>query len=82
MNAGSGERAGALGAENPGSAGTALVCLWIAGCALFCVVKIMWPAYKDVEDKSVVKVYTMEELYGEDWERESEAMRAGNESGQ
>ena len=30
--------------------------------------KIMWPAYKDVEDKSVVKVYTMEELYGEDWE--------------
>ncbi|MBC5658230.1 DUF2142 domain-containing protein [Anaerosacchariphilus sp. NSJ-68] len=46
----------------------AMVCLWIAGCALFCVVKIMWPAYKDVEDKSVVKVYTMEELYGDDWE--------------
>ena len=23
-----------------------LTCLWIAGCALFCVVKIMWPAYK------------------------------------
>ena len=45
--------------------------------ALFCVVKIMWPAYKDVEDKSVVKVYTMEELYGEDWEE-----RVGNESGQ
>ena len=45
-----------------------LVCLWIAGCALFCVVKIMWPAYKGVEDKSVVKVYTMEELYGDDWE--------------
>ena len=22
----------------------------------------------DVEDKSVVKVYTMEELYGDDWE--------------
>lgn len=50
------------------SAGTVLVCIWIAGCALFCVVKIMWPAYKDVEDKSVVRVYTMEELYGEDWE--------------
>ena len=53
------------------------MCLWIACCALFCVVKIMWPAYKDVEDKSVVKVYTMEELYGEDWEE-----RVGNESGQ
>lgn len=52
--------------------GTVLVCLWIAGCALFCVVKIMWPAYKDVEDKSVVKVYTMEELYGEDWEERIE----------
>ena len=38
----------------------------------FCVVKIMWPAYKDVEDKSVVKVYTMEELYGEDWEERIE----------
>lgn len=49
-----------------------MVCLWIAGCALFCVVKIMWPAYKDVEDKSVVKVYTMEELYGEDWEERIE----------
>lgn len=47
---------------------TALVCLWIAGCALFSLVKIMWPAYKDVEDKSAVRVYTMEELYGEDWE--------------
>lgn len=54
------------------SVGTVLVCLWIAGCALFCVVKIMWPAYKDVEDKSVVKVYTMEELYGEDWEERIE----------
>ena len=29
-------------------------------------------AYKDVEDKSVVKVYTMEELYGEDWEERIE----------
>ena len=62
-----GERAGAL-ARRILTVGTTLVCLWIAGCALFCVVKIMWPAYKDVEDKSVVKVYTMEELYGEDWE--------------
>lgn len=49
-----------------------LTCLWIAGCALFCVVKIMWPAYKDVEDKSVVKVYTMEELYGDDWEEKTD----------
>lgn len=49
-----------------------LVCLWIAGCALFSVVKIMWPAYRDVEDKSVVKVYTMEELYGDDWEEKME----------
>lgn len=49
-------------------AGTTLVCLWIAGAALFCVIRIMWPAYKDVEDKSAVRVYTMEELYGEDWE--------------
>ena len=71
-----GKKAGEL-ARKIMAAGTALVCLWIAGCALFCVVKIMWPAYKDVEDKSVVKVYTMEELYGEDWEE-----RVGNESGQ
>ncbi|MCI8375859.1 MAG: hypothetical protein HFI29_10550 [Lachnospiraceae bacterium] len=42
-----------------------LVCLWIAGVFLFCVVRIMWPAYRDVEDKSVVKIYTMEELFGE-----------------
>ena len=62
-----GERAGAL-ARRILTVGTTLVCLWIAGCALFCVVKIMWPAYKDVEDKSVVKVYTMAELYGEEWE--------------
>ncbi len=54
------------------SVGVVLVCLWIAGCALFCVVKIMWPAYKDVEDKSVVKVYTMEDFYGEDWEERIE----------
>ena len=71
-----GKKAGEL-ARKILAAGTVLVCLWIAGCALFCVVKIMWPAYKDVEDKSVVKVYTMEELYGEDWEE-----RVGNESGQ
>ena len=62
-----GERTGAV-IRRILSVGTVLVCLWIAGCALFSVVKIMWPAYKDVEDKSVVKVYTMEELYGEDWE--------------
>lgn len=49
-----------------------LACLWMAGCALFCVVKIMWPAYREVEDKSVVRVYTMEELYGEDWEEKKE----------
>lgn len=43
-----------------------LVCLWIAGVFLFCVVKIMWPAYRDIEDKSVVRTYTMEELFGEE----------------
>lgn len=41
-----------------------LVCLWTAGVLLFCVVRIMWPAYKDVEDKSVVRTYTIEELFG------------------
>jgi len=41
-----------------------LVCVWTAGVLLFCVVRIMWPAYKDVEDKSVVRIYTMEELFG------------------
>ena len=42
-----------------------LACIWIAGVFLFCVVRIMWPAYRDVEDKSVVKIYTMEELFGD-----------------
>lgn len=42
------------------------ICLWIAGVFLFCVVKIMWPAYHEIEDKSVVKTYTMEELFGEE----------------
>lgn len=41
-----------------------LVCLWIAGCVLFCVVKIMWPAYRDTKDKAEPKIYTMEEFFG------------------
>ena len=48
-----------------------LVCLWIAGCALFCVVKIMWPAYKDAENKDTARVYTLEDFYG-DGEQEEE----------
>lgn len=65
-----GERLGSFAARAL-RAVTVLVCLWIAGTVLFCVIKIMWPAYKDVEDKSVVRVYTMEELYGEDWEEKT-----------
>ena len=59
--------------SSEGHIGVADACLSVmAGCALFCVVKIMWPAYREVEDKSVVRVYTMEELYGEDWEEKKE----------
>ncbi len=44
------------------------VCVWMAVVLLLCVTHIMWPVYKDVEDKSVVVTYSIEELYGEDWE--------------
>ena len=40
--------------------GVRLVCLWVAGVLLFCVVKIMWPTYRDVEDKSKATIYTIE----------------------
>ena len=40
-------------------------CLWMILVLGYCTVKIMWPAYRDVEDKAEVRLYTMEELYGE-----------------
>lgn len=42
-----------------------LVCLWMVVVLGYCTVRIMWPAYRDVEDKVEVRVYTMEELFGE-----------------
>lgn len=40
-------------------------CLWMVLVLGYCTVKIMWPAYRNVEDKAEVRLYTMEELYGE-----------------
>lgn len=42
-----------------------LVCLWMAAALGYCTVRIMWPAYQNVEDKAEVRVYTLEELFGE-----------------
>lgn len=40
------------------------VCLWMAVVLGYCTARIMWPAYRNVEDKTEVRVYTMEELFG------------------
>lgn len=42
-----------------------LACLWMVLVLGYCTVRIMLPAYRDVEDKAEVRVYTLEELYGE-----------------
>ncbi len=42
-----------------------LACLWMLAVLGYCTARIMWPAYRNVEDKAEVRVYTMEELYGE-----------------
>ena len=41
-----------------------LVCLWMAAALGYCTVRIMWPAYQDVENKAEVRVYGLEELFG------------------
>ena len=42
-----------------------LVCLWMVAVLGYCTVRIMWPAYRNVENKAEVRVYTLEELFGE-----------------
>ena len=42
-----------------------LVCLWMVAVLGYCTVRIMWPAYRNVENKAEVRVYTLEELIGE-----------------
>lgn len=42
-----------------------LACLWIVAVLAFCTVGIMWPAYGNVTDRTEVRVYTLEELFGE-----------------
>ncbi|MCI9304965.1 MAG: DUF2142 domain-containing protein [Lachnospiraceae bacterium] len=43
-----------------------LLCLWMITALGYCTVKIMWPAYRNVENKAEVRTYTMEELFGEE----------------
>ncbi|MCI8416530.1 MAG: glycosyltransferase family 39 protein [Lachnospiraceae bacterium] len=41
-----------------------LACLWIILTLVYSTVGIMWPAYRNVEDKAEVRVYSLEELFG------------------
>lgn len=41
-----------------------LVCLWMILALVYSTAGIMWPAYRNVEDKAEVRVYSLEELFG------------------
>ena len=59
------EKWGARGARWRSGLGR-LVCLWMILVLVYSTIGIMWPAYRDVEDKAEVRVYSLEELFGEE----------------